>query len=216
MVDRTHTMTRNPAWWSEKHALAWSHVKDALERDWEQTKADFSGSGQKLNQTVGDSTDPAVVAKAAEKTRENMEEESEKADKIISKAREDIAKEHLRLSETVGAVRKDLAAEEAKAKDKLAHAHAAAKEKVAEAKDRAAGSIAKACAKIEETLLEWHDAQQELRYGYSVRSQYPANHAWNPKLEEKLQAEWDELDTGRSWKLARMGIRRGWEYVGKP
>jgi hypothetical protein len=228
-------MTRNPAWWTDKHASAWDRVKDALERDWEQTKADFSSrSGAKLNQGVADTlkqaageesipplgtkthpTTPTVAADAPKKTRENMQEVSERADKAIADAREDIAKKRLWLSEAVGAVRKDVGAMVAEGDDELAQAHATEREGIEAAKIRVAESIEKDYAKIEENLREWHDAEQEVRYGYSVRGEYPANHPWDPKLEQKLQAEWDELGTGRTWELARTGIRRGWDYVGR-
>ena len=46
--------TINPKWWNDKHASAWDRIKEALHRDWEQTKADFSSKGQDLDQGVGD------------------------------------------------------------------------------------------------------------------------------------------------------------------
>src|SRR4051794_28742998 len=51
----TATSSTNPRWWNEKHTSAWDRVKDALKRDWEQTKADFSKEkGHELNQNVAD------------------------------------------------------------------------------------------------------------------------------------------------------------------
>ena len=53
--------TRTPAWWTDKHASAWDRVKAALQRDWEQSKADFSkSSGQKLNQNAADTVKQSV------------------------------------------------------------------------------------------------------------------------------------------------------------
>lgn len=47
--------TTNPRWWNDTHASGWNRVKEAMKRDWEQTKADFSKKhGQELNQNVGD------------------------------------------------------------------------------------------------------------------------------------------------------------------
>lgn len=43
-----------PTWWKDEHSSSWERVKGALRRDWEQTKADLSGGGQELNQSVGD------------------------------------------------------------------------------------------------------------------------------------------------------------------
>lgn len=47
--------SNNPKWWSNNHTSAWTRIKDALSRDWEQTKHDFSKkSGQELHQNVDD------------------------------------------------------------------------------------------------------------------------------------------------------------------
>lgn len=63
-----------PPWWSEKHNSAWDHAKQALRRDWEQTKADFTAnSGVQLNQTAADTvmqaTGTAAVPMLLTKTR---------------------------------------------------------------------------------------------------------------------------------------------------
>ncbi|EYF06344.1 hypothetical protein [Chondromyces apiculatus] len=51
----------NPAWWNDEKTTAWDRVKEALRRDWEQTKADFTKhQGQELNQDVGDTVKQAV------------------------------------------------------------------------------------------------------------------------------------------------------------
>lgn len=51
-----------PAWWRPEHQTLWTRVRDAMERDWEQTKADFSGgkNGADLNQHVGDTVRQAL------------------------------------------------------------------------------------------------------------------------------------------------------------
>jgi hypothetical protein len=51
---------RNPSWWTETHASGWERTKEALRRDWEQTKADFTDSGRELNQDVGDTVKQAA------------------------------------------------------------------------------------------------------------------------------------------------------------
>jgi hypothetical protein len=49
------TASNNPRWWREDHTSAWTRIKEAMRRDWEQTKHDFSKkSGQELHQNVGD------------------------------------------------------------------------------------------------------------------------------------------------------------------
>ena len=39
------TMKWQPAWWNEGHASAWDRVKEAMRRDWEQTKQDMKMKG---------------------------------------------------------------------------------------------------------------------------------------------------------------------------
>lgn len=56
--------TINPKWWNDKHASAWDRIKEALHRDWEQTKADFSSKGQDLDQGVGDTVRQAAGKQA--------------------------------------------------------------------------------------------------------------------------------------------------------
>jgi len=46
--------SKNPRWWDDSHSSGWERAKEALRRDWEQTKADVSDGGQELNQDVGD------------------------------------------------------------------------------------------------------------------------------------------------------------------
>jgi hypothetical protein len=50
----------NPRWWSEEHRSAWDRVKEALRRDWEQTKSDLHLGGTDLNQDVDDTVKQAA------------------------------------------------------------------------------------------------------------------------------------------------------------
>ena len=52
----------DPKWWKNEHTSVWERVKGALERDWEQTKADVSKGGKELNQGVTDTVKQAVGA----------------------------------------------------------------------------------------------------------------------------------------------------------
>lgn len=53
-----------PYWKNEVHGSAWNRVKEALRRDWEQTKADVSSGGKELNQQVGDTVKQATGSEA--------------------------------------------------------------------------------------------------------------------------------------------------------
>jgi hypothetical protein len=52
----TTAHNNHPRWWADTHTSNWDRVKEALHRDWEQTKSDFSGGkkGKELHQDVGD------------------------------------------------------------------------------------------------------------------------------------------------------------------
>jgi len=51
----------HPSWWNETHGSAWERVKEAVHRDWEQTKQDLSISGgHELNQDVTNTVKQAV------------------------------------------------------------------------------------------------------------------------------------------------------------
>lgn len=49
-----------PNWWNDSHESAWERVKEALRRDWEQTKSDLGAKGASLNQSVSDTVKQAL------------------------------------------------------------------------------------------------------------------------------------------------------------
>ncbi len=54
MIDTQTKTEQRPTWWTEQHATAWSRIREAVRRDWEQTKHDISNtSGHELNQDIG-------------------------------------------------------------------------------------------------------------------------------------------------------------------
>ncbi len=55
------TANWQPKWWTkDKHESGWENVKEALKRDWEQTKNDFGASGRDLDQDVDDTVKQAA------------------------------------------------------------------------------------------------------------------------------------------------------------
>lgn len=44
---------KNPKWWTKENDSAWNHVKEAMKRDWDQTKHDFGGDEPDTNQKIG-------------------------------------------------------------------------------------------------------------------------------------------------------------------
>ena len=51
---------QNPAWWTNRHTSAWDRVRDAMRRDWEQTKHDLHMGGRELHQDVSDTMKQAA------------------------------------------------------------------------------------------------------------------------------------------------------------
>lgn len=55
------TMKWQPPWWNDSHASAWERVKEAMRRDWEQTRHDLKiKGGHELNQQIGDTMKQAA------------------------------------------------------------------------------------------------------------------------------------------------------------
>lgn len=52
--------TNYPKWWTQEHEGAWSRIREAMRRDWEQTKYDFELGGKPLDQDVGDTLKQVV------------------------------------------------------------------------------------------------------------------------------------------------------------
>jgi len=46
--------SNNPTWYKPEHASEWERIKEALRRDWDQTKHDLHLGGHDLNQTIAD------------------------------------------------------------------------------------------------------------------------------------------------------------------
>jgi hypothetical protein len=220
------TATRTPAWWTAKHTDAWDRVKEAFQRDWAQTRADFSHEPT-LNQNVGDTvkqamgdapippmsakthaTDPKVTTKITAKAKEHLVDATKKVDARTVAANETIAEERQALSEKVADIRDDMARDAAKGRDRIADAVRATADDIHTQRAR----VADAAKKRDDAAAAWRHAEQEAAYGYSVRTQRP-DEVWNDHLETSLRDEWTWIGNGRPWDDARHGVRSGWEYA---
>jgi len=57
------TAIDHPKWWrDDQHGSAWERVKEAMRRDWEQTKNDVGARAPDLDQNVGDTVKQAAGA----------------------------------------------------------------------------------------------------------------------------------------------------------
>jgi hypothetical protein len=48
-----------PEWYTTEHVSGWERTKEALRRDWEQTKKDLHAGGHEMNQSVSDTLNQA-------------------------------------------------------------------------------------------------------------------------------------------------------------
>jgi hypothetical protein len=174
MTQHVPTTQRDPVWWSDKHTSTWENVKGALERDWEQTKADFSKrGGHKLNQTVSDTINQAVgsepvppmgvktrptelkdAAKDEEKARANLEKVSATSAETVSNAHDEMDQDRLALQAKVTDVRLDLSIKVVEENQKADAGRRDAKDKIADVKKDMAAAGVKADEKIAEVKKE--------------------------------------------------------------
>jgi hypothetical protein len=54
----------HPTWYKPEHAISWDRVKEAVRRDWQQTKHDLHAGGHELNQKGTDTLKQAVGKEA--------------------------------------------------------------------------------------------------------------------------------------------------------
>ena len=83
-----------PKWWTEKHGTQWANLKEALERDWEQTKKDLHLGGHELNQNVADTLKQAAGAEAFPPQPEFTWDDAEQPLMFGVGAREQFGKDH--------------------------------------------------------------------------------------------------------------------------
>lgn len=217
----TPTATTRPQWWTERHTSTWDRVKEALARDWEQTKNDFSSSsGADLNQDVGDTvkqatgsaplppsmkTRPDDPKDAAKQAADSIKEQGKARAKVVE-AQTDAVVAQVKAQ---GAV----ASEQQAAREKIAEAQHQANEKIVEAQKKANEKVADAQQKASEAAAKgrtWNQAEPAVRYGYGARSYY-GDAPWDDQLEQRLNTEWTQMRNGSSWNDVRHDVRRGWD-----
>ena len=55
-MNQTLDKNTNPSWWTPENETGWNRVKQALKRDWDQTKHDWGGREPYTNQKIGNTT----------------------------------------------------------------------------------------------------------------------------------------------------------------
>lgn len=216
-----------PQWWSDKHTSTWDRVKEALRRDWEQTKNDFSSeSGADLNQGVGDTVKQATGAEAlpppAMKTRpddpmdaakliEKQIKAQGKVQKTIAEVKTDVAVEQVRAQGKIASESQTAQEKITSEQRKLVELRQKAGEKIAEVQQKAGEKIAEVQQKAGGKIADWNRVEPAVRYGYGARLQYVDVVGWDDQLEGRLNHEWTQLRNGTTWEDARPHVRRGWD-----
>lgn len=172
------TQIKNPSWWNDQHTSAWDRVKEALLRDWEQTKADLTGqkSGRDLNQDVGDTIKQAAgkqeipppfkqnlpeEPKQASKRIEALDKTIDKADDRIIDAKEDIAEVEKKRAEETREARAELQRVKEEVQQDLEKARGKAERHIAEARAELAADPEKARKKIADAEQSLRDEQEK-------------------------------------------------------
>ncbi len=205
------TAYTKPQWWTDKHTSTWDRVKEALRRDWEQTKSDFSATdAADLNQEVGDTLKQAAgaapIPPPTVQTRPDDPKEAAKRAEKELKARGDA-------QGRVVAAQTEVAVEQVRAQAMIASEQQAAQEKIAEVQRKAGEKIAEARAKVSEkaaVVRDWGGVEPAVQYGYGARTQYADAPGWD-EAEDRLQREWGQMRGASTWDAARPHIRRGWD-----
>lgn len=231
-------MHAGPPWWTDKHTSSWERIKEAFQRDWEQTKADFSTSGSKdLKQSASDTlkqsfgTDPIpppgfrthpldAVDVAAARQKEAVSQAV--TAQSIERAEADIESTNEKLRQKVGDVRHTAESSAAKLDARAADVRKKAFDAVDDAEESALDDVAKSRVEIRQAVAnrfavaeDWAAIEREARFGYGARLQYASTRQWDSELESRLRSEFGGMSEGRTWEQSRVEVRRGWDYASK-
>ena len=232
------TGAAGPAWWNDKHTSSWERVKEAFQRDWEQTKSDFTTVGSKdLKQSASDTlkqsfgTEPIpppgfrthpldAVDIAAERQKEVVGQAV--AAQTIERAQADIETTNEKLRHKVGEVRHSAEVSAAKLDARAANVRRKAVDAVDDAEQSALDDVAKSRGQIREAVAtrfavaeDWAAIEREARFGYGARMQYAGTRHWDGELESHLRRDFAGMSDGRTWEQSRVEVRRGWDYASK-
>ena len=220
------TGTQRPQWWNDKHTSTWDRVKAALQRDWEQTKADFSSDRPDLNQEIGDTLKqsagkqpiPPLSVKTRPDDPQDVAKRVEDQIKERGKAQQEVIKAQTEAAAVQVKAQGKIASEQQAAQEKIAELRTDASQKIAEVQQKASEKVAEAQRKVSEkaaSMRDWSQVEPAIRYGYGARTQYADSPVWNDQLESRLRSEWTQMKNGSSWDDVQPHVRRGWDAAGR-
>lgn len=215
---------QRPQWWNDKHSSTWERVREALRRDWEQTKADFSSSDDAdLNQNIGDTVKQGLgkepIPPMSVKTRPDDPSD-------VAKRVEKQIKERGKAQERVTAAQTDAAVAQVKAQGKIDSVQQSAQEKVASEQRKLTQIAAEAS---EAAMKGQRDAQEkmakqqqkiaEVRSDASQKIAEVQQEA-GEKIAEVQQKAGEKVAVVRDWNLVEPAVRYGYaarlQYADSP
>lgn len=231
---RNSPRSDTPTWWTDRHSSSWERVKDAFQRDWEQTKSDFSAGGKDLKQGVVDTVrqsfgnedipppdvrthplDDKDVATARLKVTDQQIDTAE----TLASARANIVTTNEKLQARIGEVKDAAAASQVKLQVDREQAQNKAVEQITAAEKSAARDTTQQLERMRVAVTmrndatnDWSAIEREARFGYGARMQYPSTQPWDDTVEAALRTEWTRLAPERTWDQSRPEVRRGWDY----
>jgi hypothetical protein len=78
-IMKQYNQVKNPKWWTKDNDSAWDRVKEAMKRDWDQTKHDFGGDEPDTNQNIRNTVKQASGTETIPPRHETTYEEWEPA-----------------------------------------------------------------------------------------------------------------------------------------
>lgn len=184
----TNTQSQNQWWMEERHTSAWSRVKEAMKRDWEQTKKDLRMGGRELDQDVDDTVKQALGKEAIPPRAVPNAPHMPKAQPSGAPARRDVSASGERLDpEGTRGVK------------------------------TGANTFNDDYRRAYDRDLAWDDVEGPMAFGYGAREQYGSQYAqWDDALEARLRGDWEASGTlgektRRKWEDVKAWVRMGFD-----
>lgn len=184
-----------PSWWTEeRHGSAWGRVKEAMKRDWEQTKHDLRMGGRELDQDVDDTVKQAAGKEAIPPRAVPNAPHMPKAQPSGAPARRASGASSASTADISGTRGVKTGANTFDDDYRRAYTHD----------------------------LAWDDVEGPMAFGYGAREQYGTQYAqWDDALEMKLRNDWETSGTlgektRRKWEDVKAWVRMGFDRARTP
>lgn len=203
-----------PPWWNDTHASRWDRVKEAIRRDWEQTKADFSKTGgAELNQNIGDTLKQAVGA--APLPPPSMKTHPDDPRDTAKRVEKEI-KERGKVQEKVATAQTDVAVERVRAQGAVASEQQNAQVKVVEEQRKlveiaadAREAAAKTQRETQEKLAKQQERIADVRADASEKIAQVQQKS-GEKIAEVQQRFGEKVAEAEDWNRIEAAVRYGY------